>query len=123
LTLAGAARDYHVRVIEPTRTEKHGAQWIASLENHVSAVVWKAPIDSITPPQLLDALSGVRALEDKAQRIPETLQRVRQRLDSIFEDAMFHGRCTLSTRSIRRPGSYASFTASPAVPMAAARSG
>ena len=93
LTLAWAARDYHERVIEPTRTDNHGAQWIASLENHVPAAIWHAPIDGITAPQLLAALSGVRALDDKAQRIPETLQRVRQRLDSVFEDAQFHGRC------------------------------
>ncbi|HEX4509571.1 MAG TPA: Arm DNA-binding domain-containing protein, partial [Burkholderiaceae bacterium] len=79
-TLARWARDYHERVIEPSRTDKHGAQWIASLENHVPASVWHAPIDGITAPQLLEALSGVRALDDKAQRIPETLQRVRQRL-------------------------------------------
>jgi integrase len=94
LTLARVARDYHERVIEPSRTDKHGAQWIASLENHVPTAVWHAPIADITAPQLLEALSGVRALDDKTQRIPETLQRVRQRLDSIFEDAQFHGRCT-----------------------------
>ena len=35
LTLARAARDYHERVIEPTRTAKHGANWIASLEHHI----------------------------------------------------------------------------------------
>ncbi len=27
-TLACAARDYHERVIEPSRTDKHAAQWI-----------------------------------------------------------------------------------------------
>ena len=36
-TLARAARDYHERVIEPSRSTKHGAQWLASLENHVPA--------------------------------------------------------------------------------------
>lgn len=38
-TLARAARDYHERVIEPTRTPKHAAQWISSLENHVPATL------------------------------------------------------------------------------------
>jgi integrase len=93
MTLARAARDYHARVIEPSRTDKHAAQWIASLEHHVPGEIWHAPIDSITPPALLAALSGVRALADAEVRVPETLQRVRQRLDSVFEDAIFHGLC------------------------------
>lgn len=92
-TLARAARDYHERVIEPTRTDKHAAQWIASLEHHVPESLWHAPIESVTPPVLLEALSGVRALADAAVKVPETLQRVRQRLDAVFEDAMFHGLC------------------------------
>ena len=93
-TLARVAREYHERVIEPSRTDKHSAQWIASLEHHVPSDVWHAPIDSITPPALLAALSGVRALADAEVRVPETLQRVRQRLDSVYEDAIFHGLCT-----------------------------
>lgn len=93
-TLARVAREYHERVIEPSRTGKHSAQWIASLEHHVPSEVWHAPIDSITPPALLAALNGVRALVDAEVRVPETLQRVRQRLDSVYEDAIFHGLCT-----------------------------
>jgi integrase len=92
-TLARAARDYHERVIEPSRTDKHAAQWIASLEHHVPEEIWHAPIDSVTPPALLAGLSGVRALADADVRVPETLQRVRQRLDAVFEDAIFHGLC------------------------------
>lgn len=93
-TLARAARDYHERVIEPSRTTKHAAQWIASLEHHVPPAIWNKPIADVEPPELLAALSGVRSLEDKDRRIPETLQRVRQRLDAVFEDAIFHKRCT-----------------------------
>ena len=63
-TLARAARAYHERVVEPVRTDKHAAQWIASLEHHVPVEIWHAPIDSITPPALLAALSSVRALAD-----------------------------------------------------------
>jgi integrase len=93
LTLARAARDYHERAVEQRLTAKHGAQWIASLENHVPASVWHAPIADFTTPMLLQALSGVRALDDKSEHVPETLQRVRQRLDAVFEDSIFHGRC------------------------------
>ena len=92
-TLARVAREYHERVIEPSRTDKHSAQWIASLEHHVPEDIWHAPIDSITPPALLAGLSGVRALADAEVKVPETLQRVRQRLDAVYEDAIFHGLC------------------------------
>ena len=102
-TLARAARAYHERVVEPVRTDKHAAQWIASLEHHVPTEIWHAPIDSITPPALLAALSGVRALADSEARVPETLQRVRQRLDAVFEDAIFHGLCSSNpAAAIRR---------------------
>lgn len=97
-TLAKAARDYHERVIEPSRTAKHAAQWISSLENHVPEHLWKKPIGDIEPPELLEALRGIRPhkrarnLTDDA-RLEETTQRIRQRLDAVFEDAIFHRRC------------------------------
>jgi integrase len=92
-TLCRVAREYHERVIEPTRTTLHAKHWIASLENHMPKVVWNAPIDSITAPALLEALAQVRSLEVEGQGVPETLKRIRQRLDAVFEDAIFHGRC------------------------------
>lgn len=103
LTLARAARGYHERVIEPSRTPKHSAQWIASLENHMPPELWSAPIASIEPPALLSALLGVRSKEDSGQRVPETVQRLRQRLDAVFEDAIFHKQCTSNpAAAIRR---------------------
>ena len=103
LTLCRAAREYHERVVEPRLTTKHSAQWIASLEHHVPPETWHKPIASVTAPELLVALSGVRALADSAARVPETLSRVRQRLDAVFEDAIFHGRCTTNpAAAIRR---------------------
>lgn len=106
-TLARAAREYHARVIEPSRTDKHAAQWIASLENHVPAPLWHGPIDSIDPPSLLAALLDVkpheRARNVKGETMPETVQRVRQRLEAVFEDAIFHKRATMNpAASIKR---------------------
>lgn len=104
-TLARAARDYHERVIERTRTTKHAAQWIASLENHMPPALWHAPIEDITPPALLQALQGA-ANHDRARRagdLGETLRRIRQRLDAIFEDAIFYGRASTNpAAAIRR---------------------
>jgi integrase len=106
-TLARAARDYHARVIEPTRTSRHAAQWISSLENHVPAALWRARLVDITAPAHLSALLAVRpherARRHEGDRVPETLRRIRQRLDSTFEDAVFHGRCaTNPAAAIRR---------------------
>jgi integrase len=96
-TLARCARDYHERIIEPSRTAKHAAQWISSLENHIPGNLWHAPVDTIDAPSLLSALLDVkpheRARRHKGDSVPETLRRIRQRLDAIFEDAIFHGRC------------------------------
>lgn len=97
-TLARCARDYHERVVEPNRTAKHGAQWIASLENHVPPAVWHRPVDEITPPDLLAALLEVkpheRARRHSGDTVPETLRRIRQRLEVIFADAAFYSRCS-----------------------------
>jgi integrase len=106
-TLARAARDYHERVIEPNRTPKHSAQWLASLENHVAPALWHAPVDTITAPALLAALQSIkpheRARNLKGDRLPETLKRLRQRLEAVFEDCIFSGRCTSNPASaIRR---------------------
>ncbi len=95
-TLARSARDYHERVIEPSRTPKHAAQWISSLENHVPPALWHRPIGEITAPELLAALLDVtpheRARNLKGETLPETVRRIRQRLEAIYEDAIFHGR-------------------------------
>lgn len=106
-TLARCARDYHERTIEPTKSTKHAAQWIASLENHMPASVWHKPIADIEPPELLEVFTQVRpherARRHKGDTMPETLQRMRQRLDAVFEDAIFHKRCTTNpAAAIRR---------------------
>lgn len=87
LTLARAARAYHERVIEPSRTPKHAAQWIASLERNIPAALWHKPIASIEALELLDAIAELHA------RIPETASRVRQRLEVVFDDCVFRKQC------------------------------
>lgn len=103
LTLCCAARSYHERVIEPKRSRRHAESWIASLEKHVPASVWNAPIASIDAPMLLDALLTVESLEKPGEHIPETLKRIRQRLDAVFGDAVFYKHCTTNpAAAIRR---------------------
>lgn len=100
-TLARSARDYHERVIEPTRTTKHSADWIGSLENHIPAALWNKPIADVTAPELLSVLDQIRPHArarhcTQGERIAETVSRIRQRLEAIFEDAVFHGRATIN---------------------------
>lgn len=107
LTLARAARDYHERAIEPRMSAKHAAQWITSLENHVPAEVWHKPIAQVEAPELLAVLAAVkpheRARNVNGKALPETLRRIRQRLDAVFEDAIFHKHCTSNpAAAIRR---------------------
>lgn len=98
-TLARCARDYHARLIEPSRTARHAAQWIASLENHIPAALWNAPIDSIKAPELLTALLAIKPHE-RARNVTdddqphETVKRIRQRLEAVFESEQFNERCT-----------------------------
>ncbi len=97
LTLARVACEYHERVIEPSRSAKHAAQWIATLEQHVPRDLWLQPIADATAPVLLGPLLNLQ------RQVPETASRVRQRLDAVFEDAMFHGHCTSNpAAAIRR---------------------
>lgn len=95
-TLARVARRYHEEVIEPQRTAKHAAQWIASLEQNVPADLWHAPIDTIEAAPLLDALAALR------KRVPETSDRVRQRLETVFDEAIFHKLCTTNPARVIR---------------------
>jgi integrase len=106
-TLARCARDYHERVIEPSRTDKHAAQWIASLENHIPAALWHKSIADVDPPELLQALLAIEPHErarrvEPGAKVAETVQRIRQRLDSVFEDAIFHKRCTTNPAAALR---------------------
>ena len=82
LTLARVCRNYHERVIEPNRTAKHAAQWIASLENHLGDM-WNDPIATIQQDALLDRLIELN------NEMPETASRIRQRLEAVFDDAVF----------------------------------
>lgn len=105
MTLLRAARDYHERAVEPRRTARHSAQWIASIENHLPAALLGRPIGSLSAPELLAALVAAQPHE-RARRpgnLAETVQRIRQRLEAVFDDAEFHGWCTGNpARSIRR---------------------
>jgi integrase len=96
LTLARAARAYHEKFIEPRKTPKFAADWIRSLENHVPPVLWHKPIAEITRAELLDFLRDVQ------HRMADTAQRVRRRLDEVFDEAIERGAVTLNPVAMLR---------------------
>ncbi len=81
-TLRRVVRAYHESKVEPVLTDKHAKQWLASIENHVPTKLLDAPIATIEPAELLDALQPLYV------QVPETGRRVRQRLDAVFDHAV-----------------------------------
>ncbi len=94
LTLCRCARTYHEQTVEPRRTTKHAAQWLSSLEQGIPPAIWHKAIAEVTQHELLDALAALQL------RVPETASRVRQRLDAVFADAIFHGYCSTNPAAI-----------------------
>jgi hypothetical protein len=88
LTLARAARAYHETFIEPSKTAKHGAQWVSSLETHMPVELWHKPIGDVDAVELFDHTVRLQ------RRVPETARRVLQRLSIVFDDAMFRRLCS-----------------------------
>ena len=96
LTLARAARTYHEKFIEPRRRPTFATEWIHSLENHVPAALWHKPIAEITRAELLDFLRDIQ------HRMADTAQRVRRRLDEVFDEAIERGAVTLNPVAMLR---------------------
>lgn len=95
-TLARVARTYHQAFVEPKLPSKLSADWINSLENHVPAALWHKPIADITRAELLEFL------RDMQNRMADTAQRVRRRLDEVFEEAIEQGTVSLNPVAMLR---------------------
>jgi integrase len=81
-TLLRVVRDYHAAHVEPKRSTKHAAQWIASIEAHIAAKILEKPITDVEASELLDALTPLYL------KVPETARRIRQRLEVAFDWAI-----------------------------------
>ena len=95
-TLARVARAYHEKFIEPRFLPELSADWINSLENHVPPALWHKPIAEITRPELLEFL------RDMQHRMADTAQRVRRRLDEVFEEAIEQGTVSVNPVAMLR---------------------
>lgn len=99
--------------MEPLRADRHGKEWLGSIERHVPAALLDAPIAAVTALDLLDSLVPI------LRKVPETGGRIYQRLATAFDAAVIEGlradnptapiRRELRKRAARREGSnYAS---------------
>jgi integrase len=79
------ARAFHETHVEPHRTDKHGQQWINSIEQHLPANLLDRPIEDIQAKELLDTLLALRT------RVRETGRRIAQRLGLVFAHAKLTG--------------------------------
>lgn len=112
-TLRRVLRDYHAKHVEPVLTAKHGKQWLASVEAHVPAAILDKPIAAIQAGELLDAIQPLFAT------VPETARRIRQRLDTLFDDAVLRNLvpsnpAKIIARSLRQKRDKGHFRALPA---------
>lgn len=87
MTLARFSRQYHETIQGTYRNAKHRQQWINSLEQHVPTLIWHKPLTDVTAADLIDFL------RDLQQRLPETGRRVRQRLETVYAEAVVRGLC------------------------------
>jgi integrase len=81
-TLLRVIRNYHAAHVEPKRSAKHSAQWIASVEAHIPAKILEKPIADVEPSELLDALTPLYL------KVAETARRVRGRLEIAWDWAI-----------------------------------
>ncbi len=84
-TLRRYVRAYYEKSVEPTRTFKHGQQWINSIEQHVPTALLNATLCGISALDLLDGLVPI------LRRVPETGSRVYQRLATVLDAAVIDG--------------------------------
>jgi integrase len=84
-TLGRVVRTYHERFVEPKLSTAQSARWIGALEKHVPPRLWNKPITEVTRTELLDFFLDIQS------RMADTAQRIRRRLDEIYDDATDRG--------------------------------
>ncbi len=58
------------------------------------AELWNTPVEEIDPPALLDFVLELQA------KVPETAMRLRHRLETVFDDCIFHRQCSANPAAV-----------------------
>ncbi|MCD1127723.1 tyrosine-type recombinase/integrase [Jinshanibacter sp. LJY008] len=87
-TFEEAARQVHTELLPGWRNQKHGKQWISTLEQHIFPILGPVYLNEITPANVADVLRPFW------MTIPETAGRVKQRIHKVMQWAWAHGHCS-----------------------------
>jgi len=85
MTFAQAARFCHDKKISEFRNDKHGRDWISSVNRYANPIIGHLPVDEIDLQHIL------KILEPVWQEKTETATRLRQRIESILSWATVSG--------------------------------
>jgi integrase len=80
------AAEEHIAALEPGwRSDKHAAQWTATLRNYAFPIIGDLPVDAITTDHILAVLNPIWTTK------PETAGRVRGRIEAVLDAAKVRG--------------------------------
>lgn len=86
-TFEDAARKVHAELSPGWKNEKHGKQWITTLERYAFPAAGSTTISAITPAMIADILRPIWL------SLPETASRVKQRIHAVMQWGWAHGYC------------------------------
>lgn len=97
-TFAEAARACHKAIKGGWANKRHRDSWLSSLENHIIPHIGSAPVDVVNSVMVRDALALIWLV------IPETAERVLQRVGTVLDFAHLEGWCPheAALRSVRK---------------------
>ena len=86
-TFEEAARQVHSNLLPGWKNQKHGKQWISTLEQYAFPILGMSSMDSILPAHISKVLQPIWL------SIPETASRVKQRIHAVMAWGWAHGYC------------------------------
>lgn len=87
-TFEEAARKVHAELLPGWKNDKHGKQWISTLEKHVLPLVGSMKLDTLTAANIAAVLRPIWLSHS------ETARRTRQRIHTVMAWGWAHGYCS-----------------------------
>lgn len=87
-TFEEAAYKVHMNLLPSWKNQKHGKQWITTLEQYAFPAVGAIALDSLLPAHIANVLQPIWL------DIPETASRVKQRIHAVMAWGWAHGYCS-----------------------------
>lgn len=97
-SFAEAARACHRAIKGGWANKRHSDSWLSSLENHIFPLIGSLSVETVNSVMVRDALAPIWLV------IPETAERVLQRIGTVLDFAHLEGWCPheAALRSVRR---------------------